>query len=490
MFSLLPSTSLLSQTKNTFNQYKANRNTSFGTYNNQRQKDFAEYRRQRNEAFAAALRKEWKQTEPSPIITRPKDETIPPVVEPRKDSLPIVKPRPLPYDEIVVAPLPKPQPKPIEPIEEIVQPKEQSIEFTFYGTKASVRFNKRNSFSLSSLNENSIADAWLKLSEASYTNLVHDCIATRDELRLCDWAYIVMLEQMSEAVCGRGTNESVLLMAYVYCQTGYKMRLAIADTKLYMMFASDYIIYDWNFYAIGGEYYYTYNNQTGKVRACQQEYPKEQQLRLQIAQEPIFEDALTAASSHQSKKNAALSIDVCANKNRLDFYSSYPTSMISDNFVSRWALYAHMSMPQSIKEQIYPRLRKVIDGLDQVSAVNQILYFIQTGFEYEYDEKVWGDDRAFFPEETLYYPYCDCEDRSILFTRIVRDLMGLDCILIYYPGHLAAGVGITQGQPQGDYIDYGGHHYYIADGTILYGAPVGQTMRNMDNQSATIILLK
>ena len=34
----------------------------------------------------------------------------------------------------------------------------------------------------------------------------------------------------------------------------------------------------------------------------------------------------------------------------------------------------------------------------------------------------------------------NCEDRAILFTRIVRDLLGLKCILIYYPGHLASAV--------------------------------------------------
>ena len=34
----------------------------------------------------------------------------------------------------------------------------------------------------------------------------------------------------------------------------------------------------------------------------------------------------------------------------------------------------------------------------------------------------------------------NCEDRAILFTRIVRDLLGLKFILIYYPGHLASAV--------------------------------------------------
>lgn len=41
--------------------------------------------------------------------------------------------------------------------------------------------------------------------------------------------------------------------------------------------------------------------------------------------------------------------------------------------------------------------------------------FCTNGFVYEYDDKVWGGDSAFFAEESLYYPYYDCEGRFILF---------------------------------------------------------------------------
>ena len=66
--------------------------------------------------------------------------------------------------------------------------------------------------------------------------------------------------------------------------------------------------------------------------------------------------------------------------------------------------------------------------------------FVET-FEYKLDSEMWGvADRAFFPDETLHYPYRDCEDGAILFTRLVRDLLGLPSALVYYPGHLAAAV--------------------------------------------------
>lgn len=125
--------------------------------------------------------------------------------------------------------------------------------------------------------------------------------------------------------------------------------------------------------------------------------------------------------------------------------------------------------------------------MPQREAACRLLNFVQTAFEYEYDDKVWGCDRAFFAEETLYYPYCDCEDRSILFSRLVRDLMGLDVALVYYPGHLATAVAFNDEVP-GDYIELGGRRYVVCDPTFI-GAPVGMTMPGMDNSGAKVLLL-
>ena len=137
---------------------------------------------------------------------------------------------------------------------------------------------------------------------------------------------------------------------------------------------------------------------------------------------------------------------------------------------------------------LYPQLRELIAGKSQWEAGNLLLNWVQTAFVYEYDDKVWGEDRAFFPDETLYYPYCDCEDRSILFSRLVRDLMGLEVILLYYPGHLATAVCFTE-DVAGDYLLVNGKRYVVCDPTFI-NANVGRTMTDMDNATAHVILLE
>ena len=155
---------------------------------------------------------------------------------------------------------------------------------------------------------------------------------------------------------------------------------------------------------------------------------------------------------------------------------------------TRWAMYANMPMEEELRSNLYPALRMYLLGAEDLQAVNTLLNWVQTAFVYQYDDSVWGGDRAFFPAETLYYPGCDCEDRSILFSRLVRDLLGLDVVLLYYPGHLAAAVAFKQ-PVNGDYLVYADKRYTVCDPTYI-GAPVGRTMPNMNNAEAKIIPLQ
>lgn len=63
-------------------------------------------------------------------------------------------------------------------------------------------------------------------------------------------------------------------------------------------------------------------------------------------------------------------------------------------------------------------------------------------FKHQSDSIVWGQERYFFAEESLYYPYLDCEDSAILFRHLVNRLTRLEAILVVYPEHVAAAVDL------------------------------------------------
>ena len=131
---------------------------------------------------------------------------------------------------------------------------------------------------------------------------------------------------------------------------------------------------------------------------------------------------------------------------------------------------------------------KAIAGRSQLEAVQALTYFVQTALEYEFDNKVWGYDRLFYAEETLFYPYADSEDRAILLSRLVRDLVGLEAMIFYYPGHLALGVHFDE-DIEGTHVIYNGDRFVLCDPTFI-NAPVGRAMPDfMDEDPERMILL-
>lgn len=462
---------------------------AFEAFRKQAQQSYSNFRQQCLKEYTDFVRNAWQAFEGKAPIPVPKDDMLPPVVKPKEDEQkPAPEPKPVVIEEVVTpAPVP-PQPEPVEPVIEQPRPMEETIAFTFFGTEAKVRYEKSKGITLRSVSGNDVADALVMLGDGRCDNMLYDCLALRRSHNLCDWAYLMMLRELSNTVYGKGTNEAVLLMSYLYMQSGYRMRLGEADGRLYMIFASDFVIYELTGYYIDGTYYYGVEKLPDRLNISLASFPKESNMSLYVGAGQVFGNSQSEKRQRKSKRYPDVNVSVVVNTNWLDFCSTYPTSMIGDNFVSRWAMYANTPLSDDVKEQLYPQLKGFVEGQTELKAANILLNWVQTGFEYEYDDKVWGHDRAFFAEESLYYPYCDCEDRSILFTRLIRDLLGLDCLLIYYPGHLACAVNFTE-LVSGDYIELDGKKYIVTDPTYI-GASVGATMPGMDNKSATVILLE
>jgi len=98
---------------------------------------------------------------------------------------------------------------------------------------------------------------------------------------------------------------------------------------------------------------------------------------------------------------------------------------------------------------------------------------VQYAFAYQTDTQQFGYERPFFGDETFFYPACDCEDRAILYSILVRELLGLEVVLLHYPQHLATAVHFNE-TIQGDYLMIDGKKFLICDPTFL-GASVGMS---------------
>ena len=514
---------------------------SFKKARAQMQKDYDDFRKQALAEYSEFVRQAWKKFNAEPAVPAPKEEEILPQLAPGADQetaswfgkqmsklgslfksknrkVPdVLQPKPEPQAQKkaeekkpvemtvqeVIKPEPvTPQPEPLAEVKEETFRQNNYMKFEVFGTECKVRIGENCRFKLKDVSSDAVADVIAEeFPKPQYDNMLYDCLQERKRHDFSDWAYYQMLLTLTRKFYGEGTNEAVLAQAFLYSQSGYKMRLAHDDSHLYMLAATRHFIYNKLFFSMDGDWYFMLDGkQSEKLSICQASFPKESSLSLQIsaaqrlAMNPSNERTLT------SRKNPDFSFTIHSNKNYIDFLGTYPSSTVNNNFMTRWSMYANCPLDENIREQLYPQMKAKLQGKTELQQVQELLWWMHGNvdlegviqdancFLYRYDEDVWGVDRAFFGEETLFYPYCDCEDRSILLSHFVRDVVGLDVVLVYYPGHLAMAVHFDE-PVEGDYVMCDGRKFVIVDPTYI-GSRVGETMPMVANEPTTVILLQ
>ena len=333
--------------------------------------------------------------------------------------------------------------------------------------------------SLNGLNENAIADAYEALCNSDYKPLLADCAQIRKDLRLNDWGVFTLVRQVADTYCGTA-NESIVMQQFLLNEMGYKARMARKATgdKMMLFVATDCAIYAHPYITLNGQNYYNLsgNNEQCQFYMCQKDSPKaKNSVGMQLKEAPLFPGTVVS-STHQAKGSAArVTVDVP--KALMDFYKDYPQC--------DYSVYFNAPVNAAMENRILSSLAPLVQGRNEADAANILINFVQTAFQYQTDGQQFGYEKPFFVEELFYYPYSDCEDRAMLFSYLVRKLLGLDVVLLDYPEHIATAVRFN-GNVSGDYLMVNGRKYTVCDPTYI-GASIGMTMPRYKTVSAKVL---
>lgn len=333
--------------------------------------------------------------------------------------------------------------------------------------------------SLNGLNENAIADAYEALCNSDYKPLLADCAQIQKDLRLNDWGVFTLVRQVADTYCGTA-NESIVMQQFLLNEMGYKARMArkATEDKMMLFVATDCSIYAHPYITLNGQNYYNLsgNNEQCQFYMCQKDSPKaKNSVGMQLKEAPLFPGTVVS-STHQAKGSAArVTVDVP--KALMDFYKDYPQC--------DYSVYFNAPVNAAMENRILSSLAPLVQGRNEADAANILINFVQTAFQYQTDGQQFGYEKPFFVEELFYYPYSDCEDRAMLFSYLVRKLLGLDVVLLDYPEHIATAVRFN-GNVSGDYLMVNGRKYIVCDPTYI-GASIGMTMPRYKTVSAKVL---
>lgn len=469
-----------------FDTYRRQQQEAFQKYRQKTQDEWNAYRAKVNEEFASYLEKTWeRKTGEKPKPAKPKVPEIPPIVLPEID---IDIPEDNPIEVDINLPKFENEPIPIAPIPYKPKTAEKTIAFKFYGTPGSIRFDTAKRVSLKGTDEKAVSNFWRGLSGEVYDNVVADCQTIRGDRDLCDWAYFKMTEKVAETLYGT-RNEQAVFHAWLLAQSGFSIRLGRENGNIHLLPGTNSLLFGKPYWKLDGCYYTMLDNDNiSSLYLMDVQFPGTSPIRTRMHANNAFEKSVTSGRILSSKKYPTANVRVSCDKNALDFLQDIPVSAIEGTDATDYLMYAGMPLSDKAGHDLLTMLFAQVNGKTESEAANILLNFVQTAFEYKTDGEVWGRERPFFPEETLYYPYSDCEDRAILFCNLVQEILRLDVAFVSYPGHLAAAVHFNDDIP-GDYFVVNGKRYLVCDPTYI-NAPIGWTMPGMNNSKANVYLMK
>ena len=505
-------------------------NDDFAKWKQQTQASFQEYKDKRDKEFTAFLKAQWKEMdllkgierdpEPKPVVmpvARPQP-IEPPKPEPVVESLPVIKepslppitpepvvtvtPEPEPVPVVTTVPVPEDKPipvviKPIEIPEPVVIPvipdeprvvnKGRRLVLTYLGSQHTFYYDPKMKARVSGqISEKDVSDFWSELSLADYDGLIAQVNRTSKQLQLNDWAYALLVHDISRKLYPSSEAEQSLFAWFILAKAGYQSRIAYNDRKVYLLVPSRQPLYAVPYFTFDEVRYYAVrfdgkDQSLGQVYTYDGNYPgADRALNMQLNNEALVEAKAVRRDLSFNFDGKRYVIHAAYDNERIRFMKTYPQLDLEWYFKGKVGAVASTPLQQ--------QLAKHMKGMDEQKAVNFLLRFVQTSLRYKTDEGQFGKENYLFPEETLYYPYSDCEDRSILFAWLVHSLLGMDVVGLDYPGHVATAVRF-KAKVDGDAVTYNGKRYVVADPTYI-NASVGMAMPDFKNEKPGVIRIR
>lgn len=448
----------------------AQNDDSFLDFYRQRAREFKDWRSKANAEFSEYLSAAWKEF----MVQRGKEDPIGPVADKpvfyNPDDAAGYMRHGLPSHPYSAVPVP-----PLAPAVAAEYSGGDMVNVDFFGIPENIPFAANMRLPRMVASEKEAANGWKVLSDSDFMPTVEAFQEMQEKYSMSDWALYTAIKKYTDAVyIEEYVNEKVLTQMFLLSQMKYKARIGSSGNSLILLLPFTAPIYQMSYITDDSEDFYIFSY--GRLNS----------------QDPLytFADDFSAADRKLNlviEKQMTVSEDYYQIKALPDWTVFFgedvkvPVSMPCVRFTldypqSDLLTYHRSAVDYELKKAVFTQVKYKIlkDGMDPYRAVSFVLGLIQKGFDYKTDYEMFGRAKPLFVEESFYYGSNNCKDRVLVFSWIVKDLLGLDVAMFCYKGHVACGV-VLPGDVAGDSYVYEGKRYVMCDPTYI-GAPIGATM--------------
>ncbi|MBU2466640.1 MAG: hypothetical protein KJ615_09880, partial [Bacteroidetes bacterium] len=354
------------------------------------------------------------------------------------------------------------------------------LTFDFYGAPIKLTYDPRlQNTTLTAVSADGISEWWTAISESYYNHLIRQLQEFKTDLNLNDFAYAQLVKATAQAIHPDNTNQQALMEWFLLTRSRFLAKIAFNNEQLFVLQPALQTRYGENFVLIDNRPYYLPPGTPDNINTYAGQFPEADIIPDLTIRRPLnlpFEKGVKNVSFKHADKN--YSFEVVYNKNLLKFYNSLPLTDAS--------VYFNSAIDLRTKESLTLALKPYIQKLPQAEAAALLLSFVQNAFEYQTDQEQFGKEKFLFPDELFHYAASDCEDRSVLFAWLTRNLLDMKVVGLAFDGHMATAVCIEGLEGAG--FEHEGCRYVVADPTFI-GAPIGLVMPLVKNQTPDLVLV-
>jgi hypothetical protein len=346
--------------------------------------------------------------------------------------------------------------------------------FDFYGKPLSISYYPEDLPILDFVSEGTIFEFCKGLSSLSHLkNLIAKLLVYSIKLELNEWGILSMIRYASETMF-EDKNEQVLFVMYALSIYDFDMRIGMDAMDVYLLIAASQPIY--NTYLINDTvqrksyYWIPFKKDRSRlpdVIMVAYDSTANNKISLKIVKTPLIGQTITSRSVKFNDER----ITVNVYKEYIDFLNDIPDC---DLIVNVGAPLSDIVL-KSLDDFFIPNFKNKND----FERIELLLDFCHT-LPYEIDSLQFGRENYLFPDETLYYPFSDCEDKAVLFVRLVERYTGLKSIVLKYPRHISVAIALNEFTTKDfDCITFNGSKYCICDPTYKL-SPIGSLPPEFD----------
>lgn len=294
-------------------------------------------------------------------------------------------------------------------------------------------------------------------SNQAFDEIISQLNKYKKKYQLNDWAYVQLIQIAAKQVFS-DSNTQVLFVWYVLLKSGFKLRTGYSGNDIFLLIASYQQIYNAITVTINKEKFYVVNfsskQKPSEIIIHDEVSPFTKKISMKIQDLPILKNQKIKHEFSIGDKKYTIDL----NKALIDFFNDYPSCDLNIYFNTPLSEQAINSLDIILKP-----LLKLKSDKEKIAV---LLKFVQESFPYKSDEQQFKGEKYMFADEVLKYPYTDCEDRAVLFAKLVKHYTLLKAVGLNYPGHVSVGVNLNV-VPGYDFIQYGGEKYVVCDPTYI-----------------------